>query len=511
MTQNQDALIKKLREENKKLQEEITHLNNGDERYKRLFDASPDIIIEVDKEETIIICHMPGVPQEQLAKVTGLNIFDVTPAVFHKPMKEALMKVLSTGEKTDYESEGETLGSYRYYYSHLSPIYNEKGEINSIYFISRDVTQQKVADQIIKESEKTLKALFDSSQHTHVLLSQEAQCLWFNKKADATTEMLFDKKLAVGKYDHECIPESFLPSFRIAFKKALAGETITYEREYAILKGGSGSCNIEFTLQPVYTRDNTMIGISMIGIDITERYLSEENLRKINKELVQQNTQLNQYSYIISHNLRGPIVTLLGLTDVFERFSTDATLQSNVIGHIKKSAIHLDNIIKDLNQILSNSEETELIKVPVDFEEEISVVKDLLKGQIEHANASIHTDFTAVKTITSVKSYIQSILLNLMSNSLKYKIKELPAIITIKTEKIDDQSICLSFADNGLGFDVEKNKEKIFGFYKRFHNHVEGKGLGLYLLKNQIEMLGGRVEVESEINKGTTFRLFLAV
>lgn len=507
---NQYALLKKLQEENEKLREEITLQSNGGERYKRLFDASPDIIIEVDKDHTIIICHIPGIPEERLAQISGANLFDVTPKIFHASMKKALENVLASGEKADYESEGETLGAYRYYNNHLSPIYNEKGEIHSIYFISRDVTQQKIADQIIIESEKKLKALFDSSQHLHILIGREADCLWFNKKAKITAEVFFNKEITVGTFDYDYIPEKFLPSFRAAFKNCLNGETVVYEREYPILKSG-GICNIEFTLQPVYASDDTIIGVSLIGIDITERKLSEENLKKINKELVQQNAQLNQYSYIISHNLRGPIVTLLGLTDVFERFNTDTALQTKVVGHIKKSALHLDNIIKDLNQILSTSEETELIKVSIDFEEEISVLKDLLKGQIEHANATIYTDFTDVSTLSSVKSYIQSVLLNLMSNSLKYKIKELPAVITIKTEKIDAKTICLSFADNGLGFDLEQNKDKIFGFYKRFHNHVEGKGLGLYLLKNQMEILGGRVEVESEINKGTTFKLFFVV
>ncbi|HWZ23201.1 MAG TPA: PAS domain S-box protein, partial [Cytophagaceae bacterium] len=336
---NQEAALKKLQEENKKLREDIVHQNTGEQRYKRLFDASPDIIIEVDKDFSIIICHMPGIPQASLSKVAGRNIFDVTPEVFHEKMRTALGKVLSTGEKADYESQGETLGAYRYYNNHLSPIYDEKGEIHSIYFISRDVTQQKVADQIIIESEKKLKALFDSSQHLHILIGPDANCLWFNKKASITAEIFFNKELNVGTFDYDYIPEPFLSSFRQAFKKCLSGEIIIYEREYPKIEGGTS--NVEFTLQPVYNSDNTILGISMIGIDITERTLSEENLKKINKELVQQNTQLNQYSYIISHNLRGPIVTLLGLTDVFERFNTDLDLQTKVVGHIKKSALHL--------------------------------------------------------------------------------------------------------------------------------------------------------------------------
>ncbi len=504
-----DDLSKQLQEENEKLKNDIKLLQISEERYKRLFDASPDIIIEVNTDLSVIICHVPSVPKETLAKIAGSNIFDVTPVVFHDQMRNALNRILSTGQKTEYESQGEAMGAYRHYNNYLSPILNDKGILQSIYFISRETTQQKTAEKIIFESEKKLKALFDSSKQLHILLSTDGHCLWFNRTADNVSEILFGKKMEVGRPDHEYIPEVFLTSFRAFFEKCLKGETVSYEREYPMKKGGVSS--LELTLQPVYTSDGNLIGVSMIAVDITERRLYEEKLKRINKELVQQNMQLNQYSYIISHNLRGPIVTLLGLTDVFEKFTSDPALQTEVIGHIKKSTVHLDNIIKDLNLILSNAEDSELIKATVDLDEEISIVKDLLKGQIEGAQASIHVDFKAVSTLFSVKSYIQSILLNLMSNSLKYKMKELPAIIQIKSEKIDDKTICISFADNGLGFDIEKNKDKLFGFYKRFHTHVEGKGLGLYLLKNQVEILGGKVTVESEINKGTTFKIFLSV
>ncbi len=502
-----DDLLKKLQLENEKLKEDISLIQKSKERYMRLFDASPDIIIEVDINLSVIICHIPNYPKERLEGLKGQNIFDITPPIFHGPMKNSLDKIILTGKKLDYESEGDVMGSYRYYSNHLSPIYNQKGEITSIYFISRESTLQKQSEQIIIESEKKLKALFDSSKHLHLLLGIDSCCLWFNKKANIATQILFGKQLEIGKFDEDYIPEEILPSFKQFFQKCIKGETVTYEREY-ILKSGDKN-HLELTLQPVYSSENNIIGVSMIGIDITERHYHEENLKKINKELVQQNMQLNQYSYIISHNLRGPIVTLLGLTDLFDRFSTDTTLQKEVIGHIKKSTVHLDNIIKDLNQMLTNSEEIDLLKVTVYFEEEVSIIKDLLKGQIENANAIFHTDFSEINSIFSVKSYIQSILLNLTTNSLKYKIKELPAIITIGTKKIDAETICISFADNGLGFDIEKNKDKLFGFYKRFHTHVEGKGLGLYLLKNQVETLGGRVEVESEINKGTTFKIYL--
>ena len=111
----------------------------------------------------------------------------------------------------------------------------------------------------------------------------------------------------------------------------------------------------------------------------------------------------------------------------------------------------------------------------------------------------------------TVKSFLQSILLNLMSNALKYKRKEVPLEISIDARISEEKTLCLSFTDNGLGIDLEKNKDKIFGIYKRFHPHIEGKGLGLHLVKTQVDLLGGEIEITSEVDKGTTFKIYLSI
>ena len=220
-----DFQIEQLKIENLKLKADIEKLHNREGLYKRLFEASPDIIIEVDSNRIIIICHIPNYSKEILTGLIGKNIFDVTPVVFHTQMKMALDKVFYSGEIATYNSEGETIGAYRYYSNHLSPIYNENKEITSAYFISREVTQQKIAEQLIIESEKKLKAIFDSSKHLHILLGTDACCLWFNKKANLATEILFGKKLEIGKFDKDYIPEERITSFRLFFQKCLTSLT----------------------------------------------------------------------------------------------------------------------------------------------------------------------------------------------------------------------------------------------------------------------------------------------
>ena len=105
------------------------------------------------------------------------------------------------------------------------------------------------------------------------------------------------------------------------------------------------------------------------------------------------------------------------------------------------------------------------------------------------------------------KSYLESILLNLLTNAIKYKSESRKLKINIAAHRLDDDKVILIFKDNGIGIDLQKNKDKIFGLYQRFHDYPDSKGLGLYLVKSQVETMGGTISIESKVNVGTTFTL----
>jgi signal transduction histidine kinase len=504
MDEHLDALEK----ENQKLREEIIYLKNelNQNTYKILFEATPDIVIQVTTEYKILICHIPGFPAETLDSLKGMDIFIVTPETLREKMSVALQKVFSSGEIIRYESEGLVLDEYRYYSNYLAPIKDENDTITSAYFISREITQQKLSEKIILDSERKLKGLFGSSQHLHILMDLDQKLVWFNKRATETSKILFSRALEVGLPMVDFLKQEVKATFNADFENSLKGEIIIYQRHYII--ANAQSFYLEMLLQPVF-EDSQLIGVSLVGVETTERKKNEEKLEKINRELVQHNQRLNQYSYIISHNLRGPIVTLLGLVSLFES-NKESLFREELIGHIKTSTLHLDNIIKDLNTVLSQTGK-DLNKTNVNLGEELQMVKDLLKGQIESAETSIKSNFNNIGELYTVKSFLQSILLNLMSNALKYKRKEVPLEISIDARISEEKTLCLSFTDNGLGIDLEKNKDKIFGIYKRFHPHIEGKGLGLHLVKTQVDLLGGEIEITSEVDKGTTFKIYLSI
>jgi signal transduction histidine kinase len=121
-------------------------------------------------------------------------------------------------------------------------------------------------------------------------------------------------------------------------------------------------------------------------------------------------------------------------------------------------------------------------------------------------NIVINCDFSEIDEFLTLKSYLYSIFYNLISNSIKYRQQLIPGIIDIKSRLVKEK-IELIFTDNGMGIDLQKKGEEVFGLYKRFHTDIEGKGMGLFMVKTQVETLGGKISIQSEVNKGTEFTI----
>ena len=233
------------------------------------------------------------------------------------------------------------------------------------------------------------------------------------------------------------------------------------------------------------------------------------NLQKVNAELVKQNSELMQFSYTISHNLRGPIARLLGLTHLSE-MSGAAHVDKDtgiIMNHIKTSAEDLDKVITDLNKVIDNRNAVQK-KQNVEFIHEFKEVQKLLNISEKMKRENFYIDFSEVPSIYTVKAILNSILYNLISNAIKFRSPKQKLLVSVTSFKKDDY-VGIQVEDNGLGIDLSLFQQDLFKMYKRFHNHLEGKGLGLYLIKSQAESLNGFVEVASEPNVGTAFRVFI--
>lgn len=228
-------------------------------------------------------------------------------------------------------------------------------------------------------------------------------------------------------------------------------------------------------------------------------------LTETNQELIRHNNELQQYSYTVSHNLRGPVASLKGLFQVLDHESLNKDNQE-IFGHIKDSVNALDTTIKDLSNIIDIKNDITRIKQKLSLKNELNDVITLLKKEIKDHQITIISDFEECPDIYSVRPMFHSILYNLVSNAIKYRSPERKPSITISARAMNDQ-VKLTVSDNGIGIDLENFGDKLFGLYKRFHTHTEGKGLGLFLVKLQVEALDGKIGVESILNQGTRFKL----
>ncbi len=234
-----------------------------------------------------------------------------------------------------------------------------------------------------------------------------------------------------------------------------------------------------------------------------------EQLTITNTELINHNNDLQQFSYTISHNLRGPVASITGLLSLMDLNQLGPD-NIPLIKHFKNSVHSLETTIKDLSNIIDIRNKVTRLRQRLVLTEELDHVQSLLKSELDDNKVKIISDFSEVPVVFSVKLMVHSILYNLISNAIKYRNTEKTCIIHVSS-KLDGDFTRIDISDNGLGIDMKRFGDKLFGLYKRFHAHIEGKGLGLFLVKLQSEALGGKIEVKSEPYQGTTFSVHLKV
>jgi signal transduction histidine kinase len=228
-------------------------------------------------------------------------------------------------------------------------------------------------------------------------------------------------------------------------------------------------------------------------------------LVRTNEELIKHNNELLQFSYTVSHNLRGPVARMLGLTRLLQK-ADSAPERVELQDMILKSSVELDEILKDLSLIIDIRNDLYRVREKVFLAEEWAKAVSML-GENVKTVFHLNVDFSDAPYIYGVRPMVQSIFYNLFSNAIKYQSPERKLRVSVKSLRIEENKTLLSISDNGLGIDLKNQQQNLFKLYKRFHTHVTGKGLGLYLVKTQLDTLGASISVTSEPDKGTAFHM----
>ncbi len=242
---------------------------------------------------------------------------------------------------------------------------------------------------------------------------------------------------------------------------------------------------------------------------LTEQKITEQNARlmAIADDLKNKNEQLEEFTQIVSHNLRSPITNSLTLLDFYDS-TLDEAERATFIRMLRDSISKMFSNLTELNEVLKIKQNKNIERQRLRFDTQLTEVTKMLNAKIVESGAEIKADFE-VAEITYPGIYLESILLNLISNAIKYRHPERKPMIHLVTRR-KGKNVLLEVIDNGLGINLQRYGHQVFKLRKTFHDHPDSRGIGLFLVKNQLETLGGSIALSSEEGKGSVFTITFA-
>lgn len=480
---------------------------------------------------------------DQLYRIYGYNAEEIT--IDYEKLKERIppfdwikfdeiiKRVLLFKQAMDYEHRIiRKNGEERFISGKVKPLVDEQGNVTHITGIAQDITiRKKAEDEIIRTQQELIRMNNELEQR----VIERTKELFFSDErfrliSRATNDAIWDWDLQNNSIWWN---EGFKTLFGYSEKEIEPGIEFLYNRIHPedaeriiseihnIIDTGGEQWSAEYKFQKadgkyVYVLDRGQVLYNENGkayrmlcsmVDLSALKQAQEELQETNKNLLKINTDLDNFIYTASHDLKAPISNIEGLLY--------ALIANNCYNDNEIKSI-IDMMILSVNRFKNTiSELTEITKIQKNIIEDISDlnlfeilddVKFSISNLIQEASAQIEADFSDCSIIKFSKKNLRSTLYNLVSNAIKYKHEDRKPVIKIKTS-VTKGFVCLSVSDNGLGIS-EENKGKAFSMFKRLHDHVEGSGVGLYIVKRIIENEGGRIDLESTVGEGSTFKVF---
>ena len=377
---------------------------------------------------------------------------------------------------------------------------DEKGNVSQVIGVAQDVTERKKIEEELMESEARFRILHEAS-FGGIGLHDKGMIIDCNQGLCNITGYTYEE--LIGSDGLNLIA----PEHReIVMNNILSG----YERPYdveGIHKDGSRYSleicgkNIPYKGRAIWVTEFRDI----TARKIIEQKILEQNarLQALTIDLRRKNDQLEEFTQIVSHNLRSPMGNMLTLITFMET-ATSEEEKEQYLKYLKESSSKALTTLEELNEVLKLKQNESIEKQLLHFEHVFTQIKAMISAKIAETSAEIHADFSQAPTIHYPNIYLESIFLNLLTNALKYMKPGRPPVIDVRTYMINND-IMLEIKDNGLGINLERYGHQIFKLQKTFHKHPESRGIGLFMIKNQIEAMGGEIFVESQEDIGTTF------
>ena len=482
----------------------INELQLSVEKFSSIFSSANDAIFIIDTSNGLITDCNP-----RSSELTGYNNFELKgshnsklfPEEFRRELRFFLKYNLDRNEYTVNETHiktksGETIP--------VEIASGKKFVVDNITYLVcfiRDISERKNV-----EAKLSLLSLAASeTTDTIVIANENGEAVWANQAYLDLTGLSMGEVIGQKPGYLSIGPETDLNASSLMRKAIKNKESI----KITILNYNKNKEKywFELNITTVFDSNNNFINFIGVGRNVTQRIEKEFELKRLLDVTSSQNNKLYNFTHIVSHNIRSHTSNLSMVVDVIEN-TDDIEEKLSYFDLFKEGTEKLSESIEYLNEIITIQQKTNIEKTKIQLKNEIEKTKMALSLAIKDSEIKITHTIPEDLVVTAIPAYLDSILLNLFTNAIKYKSPERKATLEISHEIIDNYTV-INFKDNGLGLNLKKNGHKIFGMYKTFHGNEDAKGIGLFITKNQLEAMDGKIEIESEVGQGSNFKIYL--
>ncbi|WP_394975591.1 ATP-binding protein [uncultured Croceitalea sp.] len=395
-------------------------------------------------------------------------------------------------------------GNERWILSSGKPFFKD-GKITKLLGTFQDVDEQVKTELKVTESEQLLHTLVDNLP-LNIFIKDEGSRKILVNKAECEYLGVKNPKELIGKSDFDLYDADVAQISRDEDLQVLKTlQPILGKETVSTRKDGKKTTFMtsKIPLLDVYGKAYALIGIS---IDISNLKQKEDELRRLIGITSIQNKKLVNFAHIVSHNLRSHTANFSMLLE-FLINEKEQEEKDRILGMLSKASDNLLNTLDNLNEVVKINTNTNVTRESINLKKTFESVHENLIALFERNKVEFKNVIPSKLNIYGIPAYLDSIVLNLLTNAVKYRHPKRTPKITVTAEKEGDR-VVFSIEDNGIGIDLNKNGDKLFGMYKTFHSNDDARGIGLYITKNQIEAMGGNIITCSELNKGTTFKVY---
>ncbi|WP_425563478.1 PAS domain S-box protein [Mucilaginibacter defluvii] len=370
----------------------------------------------------------------------------------------------------------------------------------------QDISEQVAVRQNLKNSEDRFESAFENSPTGMALVSPEGKWLKVNRILANSLGYTAEEfsRLTFQAITH---PDDLDADLEL-LEKLVNGDIPKYEMEKRYFHKNGDIIWALLSVSIVRDSEGNPLHFVSHVYDITEKKLQHRQIQETLEIVSDQNNRLLNFAYIVSHNLRTHSGNFQSLIELVNDLNTSDDERQEYLHLLENVSTQLNETILNLNDVVSIQANRNLQKTPVKLYQYVQQTIETLTPDINRYDVKIDNNVPHDAVVYFHPAYLESILLNFLTNGIKYRSPERQPHIQISISNCVKNDYLL-ITDNGMGIDLEKHGKDLFGMYKKFHGNADARGIGLFITKNQIEAMGGKIEVESALNMGTTFKISL--